>query len=122
MTFGGQSGNSFVSRDREMGELKAALEDALSGNGRLVMLAGESGIGKTRTCQELAAQAEALGARVLWGWCFEEPGGHLLIGPGSSPYAPTSKNKPLSNCTPRWAPVLPTSPRLSLRSTTIIGP
>ena len=38
------------------------------------MLVGEPGIGKTRTAQELAAQAETLGAQVLWGWCYEEEG------------------------------------------------
>ncbi len=44
----------FVGRQREMEELKKALEDAMSGRGRLVMLASEPGIGKTRTAQELA--------------------------------------------------------------------
>jgi predicted ATPase len=48
---------SFVGRQREMNELKAALEEAISGHGRLVMLVGEPGIGKTRTAQELANQA-----------------------------------------------------------------
>ena len=38
--------SAFVGRQREMDELKAALEDALAGHGRLVMLAGEPGIGK----------------------------------------------------------------------------
>jgi predicted ATPase len=64
----------FVGRQREMGELKAALEEALSGQGRLVMLAGEPGIGKTRTARELASYAEAQGMQVLWGWCYEEAG------------------------------------------------
>ncbi len=40
------AGGVFVGRQREMGELKAALEDALSGRGRLVTLVGEPGIGK----------------------------------------------------------------------------
>jgi tetratricopeptide (TPR) repeat protein len=65
---------TFVGRQREMGELKAALEEALSGQGRLVMLTGEPGIGKTRTAQELAFHAEARGTQVLWGWCYEEAG------------------------------------------------
>ena len=58
----------FVGRQREMSELRASLDNAMSGNGRLVMLAGEPGIGKTRIAQELADQARALGAQVLWGW------------------------------------------------------
>ena len=64
----------FVGRQREMGELTVALEDALSGQGRLVILVGEPGIGKTRTAQELASHAEGLGAQVLWGRCYEEEG------------------------------------------------
>ena len=43
------AGGVFVGRQREMGELKGCLEDALSGQGRLVTLVGEPGIGKTRT-------------------------------------------------------------------------
>ena len=65
---------SFVGRQREMGELTAALEGARSGHGQMVMLAGEPGIGKTRTAQELAGYAERLGVQVLWGRCYEEPG------------------------------------------------
>ena len=68
------SAGVFVGRRREMGELKAALEDALGGHGRLVMLVGEPGIGKTRTAQELATYAGLRGAQVLWGRCHEERG------------------------------------------------
>ncbi len=64
----------FVGREREMAELTAALEDALAGHGRLVMLVGEPGIGKTRTAEELAAVARGRGAEVLWGRCPEERG------------------------------------------------
>ena len=65
---------SFVGRQRELAELKSALEDAMSGQGRLVMLAGEPGIGKTRLSQEIAVYAETQGSRVLWGRCYEEEG------------------------------------------------
>ena len=68
------AGGVFVGRNREMGELKACLEDALSGRGRLVTLVGEPGIGKTRTAQELATYAGLRGAQVLWGRCYEEQG------------------------------------------------
>ena len=64
----------FVGRQREMAELTSALNDALSGQGRLVMLAGEPGIGKTRTAQELGVLAEQRGAQILWGRCHEEEG------------------------------------------------
>ena len=65
---------AFIGRRRELDELQAALEDALAGRGRLVLLAGEPGIGKTRTAQELAARAAVRGALVLWGRCYEEAG------------------------------------------------
>ena len=66
--------NQFVGREQEMSSLMSALGSAMSGQGRLVMLAGEPGVGKTRIVQELAAQADALGAQVYWGWCYEEAG------------------------------------------------
>ena len=68
------AGGVFVGRQREMGDLKGRLEDALSGRGRLVTLVGEPGIGKTRTAQELATYAGLRGAQVLWGRCYEEQG------------------------------------------------
>ena len=67
-------GKVFVGRRRELAALQTALYDALSGQGRLVMLVGEPGIGKTRTARELAALAEERGAQVLWGSCYEEQG------------------------------------------------
>ena len=68
------AGGVFVGRQREMGELKAALEDTLSGRGRLVTLVGEPGIGKTRTALELATYAGLRQAQVLWGRCYEDEG------------------------------------------------
>ncbi len=64
----------FVGRQRVMGELTAALEDALSSQGRVAMLAGEPGIGKTRTSQELTRYAGQRGAQVLWARCHSEQG------------------------------------------------
>ena len=68
------SSTGFVGRQKEMAQLLDSLNDAISGQGRLVMLAGEPGIGKTRIAQELASHAETLGAQVLWGRCYEEEG------------------------------------------------
>jgi len=63
----------FVGRDDELSELRAGFVDAAAGNGRLFMIVGEPGIGKTRLALELAAQ-EARAARVLWGRCWEGGG------------------------------------------------
>ena len=67
-------GSVFVGRQLEMAELTAALNESMSGRGRMVMLAGEPGIGKTRTAQELASHAGGQGVQVLWGWCYEQEG------------------------------------------------
>ena len=65
---------AFVGRERELGELIAGLEDACAGRGRLFLLVGEPGIGKSRLAEELIAQAEARGTRVLVGRCWEAGG------------------------------------------------
>jgi len=64
----------FVGREKEMDELRAGLEDALSGRGRLLMLVGEPGIGKTRTSEEMATYARLRSTQVLWGRCYEGEG------------------------------------------------
>src|SRR6266516_2781422 len=64
----------FVGRERELRELEAGLEDALSGRGRLFLIGGEPGIGKSRLADELATLAKERGARVLWGRCWEAGG------------------------------------------------
>jgi class 3 adenylate cyclase len=68
------AGGVFVGREREMDELRAGLEDAFSARGRLVMLVGEPGIGKTRTAEELATYASLRNTQVLWGRCYEGEG------------------------------------------------
>jgi DNA-binding SARP family transcriptional activator len=64
----------FVGRERELAELSEGLDDAFVGRGRLFLLAGEPGIGKSRLAEELIAQARARGARVLVGRCWEAGG------------------------------------------------
>ena len=70
----------FVGRHREMDQLKASLENALSGRGGMVTLVGEPGIGKSRTALELETYAGLRNATVLWGRCYE--------GTGAPPYWP----------------------------------
>ena len=75
-----RAGWDFVGRDRELAELAAGLEDALGGQGRLFLIAGEPGIGKTRLAEQLAGHATERGAQVVWGRCWE--------GGGAPPYWP----------------------------------
>jgi class 3 adenylate cyclase len=60
-----------IGRQHELSELEDALLSANRGDGRLVLLAGEAGIGKTRLSRELARRAQKLGCDVLWGSCSE---------------------------------------------------
>ena len=64
----------FVGRQQELAQLTKALDSARQGRGRVVLLAGSGGMGKTRLAQQLATQAERQGVPVLWGRCLEEPG------------------------------------------------
>src|SRR5262245_12315143 len=57
-----------------MAELRRALDATAAGRGALVLLVGEPGIGKTRTLEELAAEARRAGVRWLPGRCAEGEG------------------------------------------------
>jgi DNA-binding SARP family transcriptional activator len=62
----------FVGREHELARLRTTLDNALSGRGALVLLAGEPGIGKTRLADELGIYAGLRGARVLIGCCHDD--------------------------------------------------
>jgi DNA-binding winged helix-turn-helix (wHTH) protein/tetratricopeptide (TPR) repeat protein len=64
----------FVGRDAAMQRGIAALDDAAASRGRVVLLVGEPGIGKTRALDELASAARARGFRVLAARCYEGDG------------------------------------------------
>ncbi len=64
---GRRAAGVFVGRDREVDELLSALVDARTGRGRLFLVSGASGLGKTRLADEVASRAKEAGLRVLWG-------------------------------------------------------
>jgi DNA-binding SARP family transcriptional activator len=63
-----------IGRERELAVLLEGFRDALSGRGRLVLIAGEPGIGKSRLADELAARAREHGAVTLFGRSWEAGG------------------------------------------------
>jgi DNA-binding SARP family transcriptional activator len=67
-------GTDLVGREEQLGVLEAALADAAAGRGRLVLVAGEPGIGKTRLAEEGVQRATRDGVAVAWGRCWEEQG------------------------------------------------
>src|SRR5262245_14053787 len=71
---GADPGNVFVGRVSELEQLRRGLAETRSGRGRLFMLTGEAGIGKSRLADELASAASAQGVRILWGRCWESGG------------------------------------------------
>jgi DNA-binding SARP family transcriptional activator/tetratricopeptide (TPR) repeat protein len=68
-----------VGRAGEWAALLAAYAGVAS-DGRLMVLEGEAGIGKTRLAAELAGHARSLGAAVVGGHCYEEEAG-VAYGP-----------------------------------------
>jgi class 3 adenylate cyclase len=60
-----------VGRERELTDLEDALLAAIGGEGRMVLLAGDAGMGKTRLATELGERARGIGAIVLAGGCSE---------------------------------------------------
>ena len=72
-TMGGA--NPFVGREHEIEILVAGLDTAVSGRGgRLFLIGGEPGIGKSRLVDEFSGVARSSGARVLYGRCWEAGG------------------------------------------------
>ncbi|HEY6532077.1 MAG TPA: BTAD domain-containing putative transcriptional regulator [Acidimicrobiales bacterium] len=63
-----------VGRDSELVVLRGDLDSARSGHGRIDLLGGEPGIGKTRLVEEMSDEAHRQGVVVASGRCFDGPG------------------------------------------------
>jgi len=62
----------FVGRKDESDRLVQGLSDSLGGRGRLFLITGNAGVGKTRLADEIAELALGRGALVLRGGSFED--------------------------------------------------
>ncbi|HEX2172206.1 MAG TPA: AAA family ATPase, partial [Dehalococcoidia bacterium] len=68
-----------IGRDAELAALAACLDRAAAGQGQVVFLTGDAGIGKSALAQEFLRRAEAAGHRTLTG--------HAYLAEGQAPYA-----------------------------------
>ncbi len=62
---------AFVGREAERATLRSALERALAGEGRVAMIGGALGVGKSRIAAELRAEASQRGFLALFGACYD---------------------------------------------------
>jgi tetratricopeptide (TPR) repeat protein len=62
----------FVGREAELRQLQSAFDGAMSGQGALLIVVGEPGIGKTALCEQLSTYVTLRGGRTLVGHCYEE--------------------------------------------------
>jgi predicted ATPase len=58
-----------IGRDPVLAVVRDSLGQAAAGQGHLVLIGGEAGIGKSAVAAAAAGQAAAEGAMVLWGRC-----------------------------------------------------
>ena len=57
------SGSALIGREPERARLTAALAAGARGQGSLILLSGEAGVGKTRLAEEVLAGSEAVFVR-----------------------------------------------------------
>jgi tetratricopeptide (TPR) repeat protein len=69
---------AFIGRDRELGEILSGLDGAFRGEGSVLLVTGEPGIGKTTLAERVAGHAAEKGARVVWSRSWD--------GGGTAPY------------------------------------
>src|SRR4051794_4449309 len=75
------SSPTFVGRAEQLAIFDRSLASAAEREPAVLLIAGESGVGKTRLVSEFGERARAAGARVVTGDCVE-------LGEGELPYAP----------------------------------
>lgn len=74
--------SSIVGREQELGALAGLVADASAGRGRVALLLGDPGIGKTSLAEATTVLARNAGFAVVWGRCPPD---------GAPPYWPWSQ-------------------------------
>ncbi|MFE6419331.1 AAA family ATPase [Streptomyces enissocaesilis] len=92
-----------VGREDELARLTGVLERARAGEARAVLIAGDAGVGKTRTLDEVAGRAAAAGTTILTGHCVD-------LGDVGLPYLPFTEILGVLAADERFAAVLAAHP------------
>ena len=90
----------FVGREAELGRLVQALDRAIAHDGRLMLLVGEPGIGKTRIARELRSAPPRSASRCAGG-VARRPRARLRTGRGCKSSGPTSGSSRRPTAAPR---------------------
>jgi DNA-binding SARP family transcriptional activator len=70
---GAPASDTFVGRESSLEQLREQLSQADAGNGRMILVSGEAGVGKSRLVAEFATEARSRGACVLWAGSGAQP-------------------------------------------------
>jgi class 3 adenylate cyclase/tetratricopeptide (TPR) repeat protein len=104
--------SSIVGRDEELASLLSAVDAVAAGSGRLLLLAGEPGVGKTRLAQEATIALRNRGFLIATGRCYEPQQGvafYPFLEALSAAYrsAPSAIQAKVSQTWPHLAQLLP---------------
>lgn len=70
----GPKAQVFVGREEQLIQLRGRVGSAVDGNGSLVLIGGEPGVGKTALVRQVIGEAERRGALAVFGRCYESEG------------------------------------------------
>jgi class 3 adenylate cyclase len=103
-----------VEREAERAMLRRLVNEALAGEGRLALVAGEPGVGKSRLVAEIGDEAQVRGMRVLIGHCVEMSGAppylpyvEMIEQAITNPRSPLALRQALGDVAPEIARIAP---------------
>ncbi|MBI4727390.1 tetratricopeptide repeat protein [candidate division TA06 bacterium] len=100
-----------VGRNKEMAELRHAVQNAISGQGSTIFISGETGIGRTKLLTEFSLEAQLLECQVLWTRCYQpDTSAYDLIGQLLAQILPLAQNfcpQIISEFGPKLAEIVP---------------